>query len=356
MRMRCKMADKMSNADLRKELIALGQKSIGPITETTRSLYLKKLNKLRSQKKTTSAVNNGPRRAVNKKLLGFSSDESEEEEHKETSVSKRLTRSAQKDTSTAINKARNVPKDQALTRPLLKSRYNTSKLEVPSSVVSNGSEKGMGVLSTRNWPGLRSRNVERTEESSFSWSRKTDNDPFADGLDDGTLLSMCKENDTVKSEFSDSDREEGLDFTRTSLDDMSRSSEEPEMVSHSVNTSATLDKSVLWNTSSRNASGYLLNTNNRSMRSTQKAVPKLSPERYYDQTGVMGTDGFKAKEHVSAYKLPHYISTFLVIFAVLFFVLIAFMYINMHQSSENESLGKNLAGISFLSVGYNLFK
>lgn len=47
---------KMSDAELRKELLKLGA-SVGPITNTTRSVYIKRLEKLKKENAVVSVLN-----------------------------------------------------------------------------------------------------------------------------------------------------------------------------------------------------------------------------------------------------------------------------------------------------------
>ncbi len=71
------MAENLTDEQLRRELIALGETGLGPITGSTRSIYLKKLKKLQEKGKPTKASKS---RTTGKKLLGFSSDESDDEQ------------------------------------------------------------------------------------------------------------------------------------------------------------------------------------------------------------------------------------------------------------------------------------
>ncbi|XP_078676565.1 inner nuclear membrane protein Man1-like isoform X2 [Branchiostoma floridae x Branchiostoma belcheri] len=70
------MAAQLTDEELRGELKALGQ-NVGPVTATTRRLYENKLTQLRSQRRKSSTAASGAK--PSRKLIGFSSDESEGE-------------------------------------------------------------------------------------------------------------------------------------------------------------------------------------------------------------------------------------------------------------------------------------
>ncbi len=72
------MADELTDTELRKQLIALGEKNIGPITDTTRAIYRKKLNHLRAAER--KATRGKGRAQTSRKLVALSSDESDVEE------------------------------------------------------------------------------------------------------------------------------------------------------------------------------------------------------------------------------------------------------------------------------------
>lgn len=73
-------AKDLSDDSLRKELLSLGQK-VGPITDSTRALYTKKLNTLRNERGKVSKQNAVVAKKY-RKLIGFSSDESEPESNR----------------------------------------------------------------------------------------------------------------------------------------------------------------------------------------------------------------------------------------------------------------------------------
>ena len=78
------MADLITDAELRKQLIAHGEKSIGPITDTTRAIYRKKLNHLKAAERKTSKGRGSAQ--TSSKLTALSSDDSEGEVESRTSA------------------------------------------------------------------------------------------------------------------------------------------------------------------------------------------------------------------------------------------------------------------------------
>ena len=121
----------LTDVELRRELNKLGMKDIGPITSLTRTLYVKKLNKLRLDQ---------PKKLPSRRLIGFSSDESEDEIQirGKKSVS---ARSKAKGVVTGRKKpkeetAPEVPKEKAVprrsTRARTRSSTSASKKSAPS--------------------------------------------------------------------------------------------------------------------------------------------------------------------------------------------------------------------------------
>ena len=71
------MADDITDAELRKQLIAHGEKNIGPITDSTRAIYKKKLNHLKAAERKASKGRGSAQSS--RKLTALSSDDSEGE-------------------------------------------------------------------------------------------------------------------------------------------------------------------------------------------------------------------------------------------------------------------------------------
>ena len=74
----------LSDVELRKQLIAHGEKSIGPITDSTRAIYRKKLNHLKAAERKASKGRSSAQ--TSRKLTALSSDDSEGEVESRTSA------------------------------------------------------------------------------------------------------------------------------------------------------------------------------------------------------------------------------------------------------------------------------
>ena len=121
----------LTDVELRRELKSLGMKDIGPITSGTRPLYIKKLNTLRSEKS---------KNIPSRRLIGFSSDESEGELEKRSlktrtrasaSHTKRKTKTATKPPVKKVTEVvRSSPRRSSRTLP---SRVNKKSVDISHS-------------------------------------------------------------------------------------------------------------------------------------------------------------------------------------------------------------------------------
>ncbi|XP_066283527.1 inner nuclear membrane protein Man1-like isoform X1 [Branchiostoma lanceolatum] len=98
------MAAQLTDEELRAELKALGQ-NVGPVTATTRRLYETKLTQLRSQRRKSSTAASGVK--PSRKLIGFSSDESEGEAAERNGQKFRHRRTPKSRPSRTVNRSEN---------------------------------------------------------------------------------------------------------------------------------------------------------------------------------------------------------------------------------------------------------
>ena len=234
------MADELTDGELRRQLLAHGQKTVGPITETTRSIYIKKLNHLKVAAK--KATNSTGKDLPSRKLLGFSSDESEGESgepagRSRSGVGRRKTSA----TGRAKTKTATATPSSTLGRAPLRRRSQN----VPDANVSTTS----AAIHARVLPN---------SSSLSDYSLRADTSrTTADGLGLGRTRSTVihKEPDPDRFDSSDSD----VDVTNNSygydLDDTDMGYNPPEMVSRSINTSPGLDDSSLFSRALRRLSG-----------------------------------------------------------------------------------------------------
>ena len=312
-----KMADKMSDAEIRKELIALGEKSIGPITDTTRPLYLKKLTRLKSENKSKSFKSRGR----NKQLVTLSSDESDEDDIPETSVR-----------SKSANKSRSLRSNTSLN--LTNSSRKPSNTNKP---VGTGKESVVTRRHVVKTSTVRSKNIERDETDNGDPHNSTmwDDEPLT-----RSAIMQTSFNSTLNRTrgFEDSIRLHDKDFGNE-FSDSDREDVKPSVVSQSVNTSARLNDSSRWTPRFGNwRSRPLYKSTVQSSSRTNTYSPRLHSS-FSDQTGVMGTDGFKAKDSSSSYTFSQFISAFLVVMAILFFGFLTFMYLSMQRAEDAREQG-----------------
>ncbi|XP_078595843.1 inner nuclear membrane protein Man1-like isoform X2 [Branchiostoma floridae x Branchiostoma japonicum] len=98
------MAAQLTDEELRAELKSLGQ-NVGPVTATTRRLYETKLTQLRSQRRKSSTAASGVK--PSRKLIGFSSDESEGEAAERNGQKFRHRRTPKSRPSRTVNRSEN---------------------------------------------------------------------------------------------------------------------------------------------------------------------------------------------------------------------------------------------------------
>ncbi|KAI0213183.1 hypothetical protein LSAT2_001815 [Lamellibrachia satsuma] len=356
------MAEQLTDKELRKELTALGDVSVGPITDTTRPLYVRKLKTLRENKKATASTSR--RRFASKKLLGFSSDESGDDapappaggggESVERGSTRRRAKatSAAAKTTTAAN--RRIP-GRPRTKPESQSERIPRERPSPALPLSRRSLRSTSrtVITS---PQLR-------RESPPKIAPASDFGPLhSTTIDAGISTSVTRHsinNETF--EFSDSDNMEilDLDSDEDNIDvgkvgsDTNNSS--THMVTTGINTSSWLDNtfgsfanSFTSNKSSRSVTGTTV-YNRFTPQTSSPLIQNLRPVSPCDREPRRGVSyepssaNAKAKpskpvqmasESKQSFSL--HISTFLLILAAFFFILLAFAYLNVTSSSATD--------------------
>ncbi|KAK2184900.1 hypothetical protein NP493_249g07019 [Ridgeia piscesae] len=366
------MAERLTDKELRKELAALGEVSVGPITDTTRPLYLRKLKSLRGNQKATASTPR--RRFASKKLLGFSSDESGDDapappaggggESAERGSTRRRAKasSAAPKTTTAAN--RHIPGKQ---HPRPESQSERIPRERPSPVQQ---------LSRRSLRST-SRTVitapELKKKSSPKIAPASEFGPLhSTAIDASISTSVTRHtinNDTF--EFSDSDDLDvlGLEDSASGEDsdvgkfgsDTNNSS--THMVTTGINTSSWLDNTFgslvtsftgnNLNKSSRSVTGTTVYNRFTPQRSPiSQNLRSASPSDGEPQRGINyepSSAKTKAKPSKpvrmaseSKQSFALHISTFLLILAVFFFIVLAFVYMNVTRSTPDVVSRKQL--------------
>lgn len=359
------MAERLTDKELRKELAALGEVSVGPITDTTRPLYLRKLKSLRGNQKATASTPR--RRFASKKLLGFSSDESGDDapappaggggESAERGSTRRRAKasSAAAKTTTAAN--RHIPGKQ---QPRPESQSERIPRERPSPVQQ---------LSRRSL-----RSTSRTVITAPELKKKA-SPKIAPASAFGPLHSTAIDEDISTSvtrhtinndtfEFSDSDDLDVLGLEGSGEDsdegkfgsDSNNSS--THMVTTGINTSSWLDNT--FGSIVTSFTGNNLNKSSRSVTGTtvyHRFTPQTSPlsqnlrsasprdgepQRGINYEPSSAKTKAKPSKPVrmaseSKQSFALHISTFLLILAAFFFIVLAFVYLNVTSSTPDVS-------------------
>ena len=393
------MADKLTDDQLRKALIELGEVNIGAVTASTRPIYLKKLNHLRARQKQSANARGS--KSTNKKLLGFSSDESENDEkvqpaasggRRRVSTSRQTTKRAppnqtllatntrqdSRGPNVSNNKSVNKPGDSrssgvGLARPALRTRQSNRR---PAAVASSSTSQNVSrdnVDNSTHVPRRSSRMNRTLNESNnvsrgpLNFSKFTDSvglqvsiaDDSQDSEDDFGMLDDIPDN--FESSDSDLDVRKVPDFANSGTSS-------PEYVNKGMNTSfPMIDSSYMSpdtsytrpaasaGVSPMSSSSFYGSTNpvlrtkgSKAANSVTRRTPvnEQQPVHNYVQVPKKSptqVHPFKVEEGSWGNSVAHYISMFLVILFALFFVFIGIMYWNMRQtSSQDHQLGKIL--------------
>ena len=375
------MADKITDDELRKEILALGGEKIGPITSTTRSIYLKKLNQLRA-KQTSAQKRPGRRKSAGRNLGSFSSEESDEDTGSLDRRARVSQSRGQKRTGAGLlsrtRREKTLPSPEA--PPQQSRRSNSTRVSTgarksfPRDTDSHGDRPGaLGSQSQRRSLGRRSwiSNHDNTEDVAGSaaasgsglylqtrrsglhrdWPTSTrqlrsqddSSQEDEDVLDQRYSDNFAPEQETMPDvdafNSSDSDLEPGVN------DKSDLSYDSPEMVSRSVNTSLALDSTMLSYDSSYAA------TPGRSAPSPSNSVPQ-SQRPNASQNNIPQQDSAYPMRQVPVYRtrrayhepteqgFSHFVSTFLLVLAALFFAVLAFAYLQMASNYDFVEPGK----------------
>ena len=348
------MAGVLNDRELRQQLQALGEKNIGPITSTTRALYVKKLDKLLGSQQRSGRGRTRPQQS--RKLVGLSSDESEGEEEPATQVANRSRARASPGRNTRRS-SRGTGEDTAaepVSRPAPRLPLRTRRSNYGTGDNWEPEQSGL--------PGASSRGL-------LSRSRPPPEDDPEDEEPDG-----------FQSSDTDGEMEQSID---------SPSSRDASMVSRSINTSAHLNDSRFWNHSSQpnssnhdgsfsrkspgnsapKSSSTLSNRRNQSLRNRNRRSNVVyvsnhnsSSANHKDST-LLEEDkilksGFKTKEEPQS-KCSQYVSMVLVALIILFFAILTFVYMGLKPEasvSQITSSGKFRQCTCMYSVVYNLDK
>ena len=350
------MADKLTDEQIRQELTAFGEKKIGPITKTTRAIYIKKLNHLKARQKPSVSTARRPSRG--RALAGFSSEESDvDDTDVNMSGGRRSTRRRQPKKPAAPTPTRPkvetkvktvVPVVTRRSEPVAAKRKEAADpqptLPLAKSLRRSGLRRRSAASSnTRDWPRWDNNANDSTQDDSdddvnilpFNISRTRDPHTLASAAIQTSLNSTADfdiegiqhgngmpDMDSFNSSDSDLDYPESASF-------MNDSAEPPPMISRSMNTSPGLDSTVASYESSFSKSTHLSprNSNNTGTRNSS------ARSGTYDE--VNNTE-LKNEMENARHSNSQYISTFLLVLAGLFFTVLAFSYLQMKAAPPLE--------------------
>ena len=197
------MAEELTDDELRRQLQAYGVDNVGPITDSTRAIYLKRLNHFKAADR--KAGRGAVKSQRGHKLSAYSSDESGDE-------------SLGPEENTRVNSRRRSNRNAV----------RASTAAPPAPVTANSS-----TTRRRSGRGGATRN-------NASAAKDTNNSSFATSVDQHHVAgrrSISTRNGYDTFEFSDAQDEEEEDEV-----DLDSSRAAPEMVSRSINTSSFLDR------------------------------------------------------------------------------------------------------------------
>ena len=333
-----KMAEIMTDKELREELVAFGETNLGPITGTTRALYLKKLNHYRARAKVPGKK--GSSAPVSKKLLGFSSDESGDDAGPSTPVGRRRGRAA-KNSKPAPEPRPPLPTYDSQHKRRVSSglrrrplRSSARKVDAPEENGDYEDEDSVPYPATpsslQTQPvDTHSFNIQTSLNTTFTVDDTVDSPPrmpshdaFESSDSDIDPIPLSGGGDEIREDFDPP-------FTSTQRQDpvpggpVSR---------RPVNPYGQLPSSTPIYPRHR---GNLPSTSSSS-------PPQIPPVRRHIVPQAPAAPSkkrpFSIREELNS-KWPHYISMFLLVLAGLFFLCLAFMYITMRSNVTEEDPG-----------------
>ncbi|XP_064632934.1 inner nuclear membrane protein Man1-like isoform X2 [Lineus longissimus] len=366
--------DGLTDRELREQLLALGQKP-GPIVATTRKQWLKKLVTLKSNAKKASKT-----QAPSRKLIGFSSDESEPDEAKKTvpkSGRAPRGRGGGGGRGGARSRAKNSQKDinndddsetsslsHITARPPIRSSASAKDLG-NNKMVDNGKGKRRSVANGNDnmaGPSLAASNrrtpaQQKITRYSSSWAKPPLN--ISQNIDDfdssdsdaedslGPELHSMAVNTSPSLDISLPDVPSGIDFTHHRHGDsiLSDDNTPQALTRRSTRTvRPRSDRNSLL--SNKKQDGLSSNTQNlrrqslRSPKSKTKAntVTDTAPESSEEETFIK--HGFKVKEDPKVYKYSQYCSVLIVLVVFIFFIVLGGLYLKVRQVDKPKVCGE----------------
>ncbi|XP_013397234.1 inner nuclear membrane protein Man1-like [Lingula anatina] len=330
------MADNITDAELRKELQELGMKNVGPITASTRSIYLKKLNHLRAAERKKNVSVKG-RKTTKSQLSTFSSDEEEEKASEPPALSrtKRPTRQAQ-GRNTRTQNARPTPDPPQRQEQLSYSRP-------PLRSTRRAADEVEGVSRGTSSVGNKRTSLGRTLNATYSFNDSNKDDFNSSDSDD---VDIYKEEDESTHEIG-TNTSPALDSSGWNSSFSRPSSSVAGFSGGTPRTSTPEKRTDVSNRSSSSAPRPLTNNNIRNRYSARysfggqrnaaagrqpwktgyQSLTNLSQDETLSDEEDILQQGFKTRDDVPGYgRFTAHVSYVLVVLVGIFFISLGFMY------------------------------
>ncbi len=340
------MADEVTDGELRRELQAHGVKNVGSITSTTRSIYIKKLNHLRAAERKKSKSPGRPQSS--RKLIGFSSDESEGENSKEAQVrgrtsgrrrttNKNKTKTESKPTGTRITGRSGLRRN---TRLKAEPEASTASVSLQASMHNTTIDNDMSAEDD-DPDGFASTDSDEDEENESSIhspemaSKSLNTSSYLD--DSPSFLSRTFSRQNPVEIHSHGRRSMGTgDGTRYYGKNIVGEPQETPKTTTSDRRVSRGRNSLARPSTKTDRSLPLPKAGSNNINRTGNHVPNhINPDdSYLSEEENIIQHGFKTKEDPNSYKCSQYISGVLVILTSLFFVGLAIMYMQMGEKTD----------------------
>lgn len=328
------MAEIISDKELRQQLREYGDTNIGPITSSTRALYVKKLNHYKARNKQQSK--RAASKPVRKKLLGFSSDESGDEDRASSRVSTRRRGRPAKTTAKQETPPR-VPipvndllsdRRSSLRRRGIRASSRTAAVDQSGNVGDDDdieniyNPKHSFVAAAPSPANMASFNMQTSMNTTYS-------------LLDNTQESVESPPGTSHHDW----HAESFESSDSDLDPVSLDFDSGRMTNQMGN-AASYSQYIVPTPETNHSSHRSASTILKSYQKTDSNHTWKDKRTSTDEDNIK-QHGFKTREEPGS-KFAQYISMFLLVLAAMFFLCLAFMYLTMRSNIMDEDTEGNV--------------
>ena len=381
------MADKISDTELRKELKAMGMENVGPITATTRPILMKKLNHLKAAKR--KSLGEGKKAKPPRSMIGFSSDESEQEGDPKThqiaaTSSRRRSNRGKTLIDTKMSQNTDPNRSVSTRSPLVRSRRSDELSSKKSSTsrarqataaksiaLSANGDGGQYDFSDSNESDAENDEVEEDDDEDYSihvvcdagtntsmlsdtsfslnQSRLMDRSITRNEKDDDSVLKTGTKFSSPKNVFHKPSPMGRRSSTITNSQIKKQPTQTPTSSSNTTTTSRSNRSQTIGNSRETGSNSSSMNQNhvNNISKPSSANISKQSSVSVSKHREVLANEnditkeGFKTAEDPQSYRYTQYISLLLLFVAAAFFIALAFTYISMKggESSSGQTKG-----------------